>query len=68
MTEGVVTAPEFDDARCKQYPRFALTAMPDDGDDVTTVTVMPKREQPADRRTHWITIDAAHALPVEECR
>jgi hypothetical protein len=47
------------------FPRYGLTCVVDDADDPNEVTLFPENE--LERvYTQWISINAAHAIPLEE--
>lgn len=48
-------------------PVFEISYLLDDRENPTEVTVFPGTED-YDLSTHWITIDAGHAVPLEDVR
>lgn len=58
-------APTTDSARGREYPQFDLRCLRDDEDDPATVTVFAPGEAQV---TNWLTVDEAHAVPLEETR
>jgi hypothetical protein len=50
----------------EELPQFALEYLFDDDDDPTEVTIFA--DDPEALSTQWITIDRAHAVPLEEVR
>ena len=54
-----------DGGRIGQYPSFRLDVLPNRRRDWTEVTIYPRGKQ--ETTTQWITMDADHVLPVEEC-
>lgn len=53
--------------RLGRFPEFELACLYDDEDDPTEVTVFPQRFED-DLATNWITIDVAHAVPLDRVR
>lgn len=54
-----------DDEKLHQLPSFDLEYLHDDDENPKEVTVFVDG---ADLSTNWITIDAGHAVPLEEVR
>lgn len=55
-----------DEARLEQFPSFGLEYLFDDDERPSEVTVFV--DNAADLSTNWITMDAAHAVPLEDVR
>ena len=60
------TTTAADDATLHKLPTFDLEYLFDDDEDPSEVTVFV--DNAADLSTNWITIDAAHTVPLEDVR